>query len=54
MEGPLDGATWARVAAGVRDLRLCGGGVKRGGPPGTPPGTFSTLRRHRKLFCTSL
>lgn len=57
VEGPLDGATWARVAAGVRDLRLCGGGVKRGGPPGThqpPPGTFSTLRRHRKLFCTSL
>ncbi|XP_066847366.1 LOW QUALITY PROTEIN: tonsoku-like protein [Anser cygnoides] len=61
VEGPLDGTTWARAAAGVRDLRLCGRGVSRRdqrdagqawrGPPGTG---LCAVARHRKLFCTSL
>ncbi|XP_040399714.1 tonsoku-like protein, partial [Cygnus olor] len=61
VEGPLDGTTWARAAAGVRDLRLCGRGVSRRdqrdagqawrGPPGTG---LCAVTRHRKLFCTSL
>ncbi|XP_068789657.1 tonsoku-like protein [Struthio camelus] len=61
VEGPLDGATWARAAAGVRDLRLCSRRVSPSdqraageawhGPPGT---ALRTLTRHRKLFCKSL